>query len=343
MLYWLGYSAVLLIGLGLGLRVMRLSQKIGLAPKRSAARDLTLNLTLSVLGLFLTFMIAEFYFRVFFAQSDAFVFTLAAQNWRERYWQPLNSLGYRDREWSDAEVAGKLKVMVAGDSIAAGQGINNYQDRFSNKLNELLGDEAVVFNVASPGWHTEQEIEAIVNYPYRPDILVLAYFVNDVEGAAFKQGIQRQSLDIYKVPPLLKPLIDHSYALNFLYWRLVRFRQLEGQSGYWQWVADIFTQPEVWWVHQQELATIYEGTQAEGVPLIVVLFPNITTPRESRQIIEPVLDFFESRGVATLDVATLSAAKDPLDLMASPVDAHPNEMVHRLVAQRLYEMIQSSK
>jgi hypothetical protein len=122
---------------------------------------------------------------------------------------------------------------------------------------------------------------------------------------------------------------------------LVRFRQWEGQTGYWHWVADIFARPEIWWVHQQELETIYEGTQAEGIPLIVILFPNITTPQESRQIIEPVLDFFQSRGVATLDVATLIAAKDPLDLMVSPVDAHPNEIVHRLVAQQLYEMIKN--
>ena len=73
--------------------------------------------------------------------------------------------------------------------------------------------------------------------------------------------------------------------------------------------------------------------------MIVVLFPNITTPAESRQIIEPVQAFFQSREVPTLDVATLIEGQDPLDLMASPVDAHPNEVVHLAVAQQLYDMI----
>ena len=288
-------------------------------------------------------MAIEFYFKVFFAQPDAFVFTLSAQNWKNHYWQPVNSLGYRDREWAAEDVEGKLKIMVVGDSLAAGLGIENYEDRFSNKLNELLGDEVIVFNVASSGWHTGREIEAIINYPYKPDILILAYFINDIEGSAFSQGVKRRELDIYRSPPLLRPLIENSYAFNFLYWRIVRFGLQEGQAGYWQWLSEIFDTPEIWWVHQQELQTIYEGVQAEGISLIVVVFPNITTLEESQKITRPVLDFFESRGVATLDVTTLIADTDPKELMASPVDGHPNEIVHGVVAEQLYQMIRAKQ
>ncbi|MBI1879239.1 MAG: hypothetical protein HYR94_13645, partial [Chloroflexi bacterium] len=139
MTYWLGYTLILIFGTGLSLGLIRLQQKRGSGRKK--VQNLLINLTLSLLFLFLTFMAAEFYFKVFFAQTDAYVFTLSAQNWMERYWQPINSLGYRDREWTPDEVSGKLKVMVVGDSLAAGLGIENYQDRFSNKLNQLLGDQ----------------------------------------------------------------------------------------------------------------------------------------------------------------------------------------------------------
>ncbi len=338
MTYWLGYTLILIVGICLAVGLIWLYRKLW--PGRKSGRDLLTNLTVSLLFLFLAFMGAEFYFKVFFAQSDAFVFTLAAQNWKQRYWTPINSLGYRDREWSAEDIAGKLKIMVVGDSLAAGLGINNYQDRFSNKLNELLGDKAVVFNVASSGWHTRREIEAIVNYPHRPDILILTYFINDIEGSAFHQGVERVKLDIYKYPPVLEPLIQNSYAFNFLYWRLVRFGLQEGQAGYWQWVTEIFETPDIWWVHQQELQTIYEGAQAEGITLIVVVFPNVTSIEESQQITRPVLDFFQSRGIVTLDVTELIKDDEPRDLMASPVDGHPNEVVHLKVAERLYQMIQ---
>ncbi len=328
MSYWLGYCIVLIVGVGLGLGLFRLGRRRGLVE----------GLALSLLALFLSFMAVELYFKLFFAQTDAYAFTLAAQNWRERYWQPVNSLGYRDREWSPEEVAGKLKVMVVGDSIAAGQGIERVDDRFSNRLEALLGEEVVVFNVASPGWSTTAEIEALVDYPYRPDILVLAYFINDVEGAAYRQGVNSQTVVNYP-PPLMRPLVDNSYALNFLYWRLVRFGQGEGQALYLEWVAQIFADPNVWWVHQQELQAIYEGARSEGIPLIVVVFPNMTTLEQSRRFTGPVLEFFESRGVPTVDVAELVQGEPVTELVASPVDSHPGELVHRRVAERLAPLI----
>lgn len=337
MTYWAGYILILMMGVAITAGLVRLYQKLW--TNRPDFREISVNLTISLFFLFLTFMAVEFYFKVFFAQSDAFTFTLSAQNWKERYWYPINSLGYRDREWSEQDIKGKLKIMVVGDSLAAGQGINNYQDRFSNKLNEFLGDQAVVFNVASPGWDTRREIQAVVDYPYRPDILILAYFINDVEGAAFHQGVKREKFDIYKPPSILKPLIENSYAFNFLYWRLVRLGQQEGQADYWQWLSEIFETPAIWWVHQQELQMIYEGVQAEGIRLIVVVFPNITTLRESQKITQPVLDFFQGRGVPTIDVAKLVENKEPRELMASPVDGHPNEIVNLKVAEQLYQMI----
>jgi hypothetical protein len=336
-MYWLGYIAVLFTGLALATGLIYLGRQT----QRPKLREMLFNLTLSGLFIFLTLMALEFYFKVFFAQSDAYVFTLSAQNWEERYWQPVNSLGYRDREWSPADVSGKLKVMVVGDSVAAGLGINNYQDRFSNKLNDLLGNQAVVFNVASPGWSTMQEAEAVVNYPYKPDILVLAYFINDIEGAAFEHGVERPRF--VPLPPLLlQPVVDNSYALNFLYWRLVRWGQQEGQADYLQWVTQTFQNPTVWWAHQQELQTIYDGARAEGIRLIVVVFPNMTSLEPSRQVTGPVLQFFQSHSIETVDVAQLVQGQPVTGLIASPVDAHPNETVHRLVAEQLYRMIQCS-
>ena len=299
---------------------------------------LVANLALSLLMFTWTGMAVEFYFKVFFAQSDAYFFTLAAQNWQAHYWQPVNSLHYRDHEWTAAEVAGKRKIMVVGDSVVAGVGINNYGDRFSNQLNRLLGDDTVVFNVASSGWNTRQETEAIIKYPYHPDVVILSYFINDIEGSAYHLGLQRPPL-VEKPSGLLRSLVDNSYALNFLYWRLSRWQQPTGQIDYLQWVIGLFRNPEVWWVHQQELQTIYDGAKSERIPLIVVVFPYPTDLTKSQIINQPILDFFNSRGVKTLDVAALLANYPPQDLIASPVDAHPNELVHRLVAEQLYQLL----
>jgi hypothetical protein len=48
---------------------------------------------------------------------------------------------------------------------------------------------------------------------------------------------------------------------------------------------------------------------------------------------------FRERGVPTLDVVELIQDMPVNELVASPVDSHPSERVHSLVAEALYEMI----
>jgi hypothetical protein len=299
------------------------------------------NILLIVGAIFLTFMVLELGFRLFFAQSDGFRYTLASQNWYDRYWSE-NSFGYRDEEWTAERLAGKIKVMVVGDSVAAGSGIPNREDRFANELGEYLGDDYAVIVIASPGWDTLDEIEAIVEYPYPPNILVLSYFINDIEGSAYAQGAQRPQI---RQDPSgwLKPLVDNSYAFNFLYWRLVRLGPQKWASVYWDdWLKKISVDPDIRWRHQQELLKIIDGAVSEDIPLFVVVFPNLAAVEESQILTQPVVDLFESRGVPVLDVSQIVANRDPAQLTVNAVDAHPNEAVHAEVAEQLSRIIQES-
>ena len=340
MTYWLGYFTILIAGMALLLGLFKLLDPAG--KPASKARFFASNFVLSLMALFLTFMAIEFYFKVFFAQSDSFRYTLASQNWYERYWQE-NSLGYRDVEWTPEKLAGKTRVMVVGDSLAAGSGIANSEDRFANQLGQLLSEDYVVLNVASPGWDTVDEVQAIINYPYRPDILILSYYINDIEGTAYQSGAQR--------PPLrrdprawLSPLIQNSYAINFLYWRVIRLGPQEWADAYWNdWLKKISADPDIRWRHQQELLTIIEGAASEQIPLFVVVFPNLAAVDESQFLTQPVIDLFRQNGVLVLDVSELLAGRDPTTTTVNAVDSHPNEAINRMVAERLYEMIRASQ
>jgi hypothetical protein len=333
MLYWLMYSAVLMVGGGLFITPF-----FWLRGGRTKKTQVLENICLSLLVFFLTFMLVELYFRLFFAQSDGFRYTLASHNWYQRYWQE-NSLGYRDVEWTPDKLADKTKVMVVGDSFAAGAGIANPQDRFSNQLGRLLGDDYVVLNVASIGWDTVDEVEAILNYPYRPDILVLSYYINDIEGTAYQSGAQRPPIRI-DPPAWLLPLVQNSYAFNFLYWRVVRLGPQEWADVYWNdWLKKISTDPDIAWQHQQELLKIIDGAAAEQIPLFVVVFPNLAAVAESESLTQPVIDLFQTHHIPVLDVGQLLAGRDPATTMVNMIDSHPNEAVHREVAEHLYQMI----
>ena len=96
-----------------------------------------------------------------------------------------NSQGLRDREFSFERTPGVLRIMMLGDSLTVGWGVNA-EATFSKRLESLLngnGTHAEVINAGAGNWNTIQEVQYFLTkgYKYRPDIIVLNYFLNDAE------------------------------------------------------------------------------------------------------------------------------------------------------------------
>jgi hypothetical protein len=193
-------------------------------------------------------------------------------------------------------------------------------------------------NIASPAISTQQEIERVKGFPYKPEILILQYYINDIRQVAEGKNLISDS-QITEPKPFLKPLVENSYAFNFLYWRTVRLGPQAWQENYWSWLKGLYHDPDIWWLHQQELLTLAEGAASERVNLIEVNFPALTDVKGSREITAKVATLFEERGTPVLDVARLVEGMPPEELVVNPLDAHPNKWLHHLVADRLYEMV----
>jgi hypothetical protein len=340
MSYWLGFTFIFAVGIGLLILLL-----FALRPKRpdpqSKIRKGLQNFTLALLSLFITLMALEFYMKVFFAQTDDFGHTLAFKNWYDRYWGETNSLGYRDREWTWDDVAGKHKIMVLGDSFVAGYGIEAQEDRMSNQLGRLLGDDYAVMTVAISGWGTRSEMCAGAHYPIKPDTLILAYYVNDIEEMVQELGRDEPEFDFVKIPDgCQKPLVENSYLYNFVYWRLYRLGMKPAKCSYWDWVFDLYEDPEAWAVHRRDLLTLAEYTKEEDIQLIVVIIPHLIYVERSVPVVRRISELFQAEGVPTLDVTQLIQGEPRSVILASPVDPHASEMVHRRIAECLCQMIE---
>ena len=97
-----------------------------------------------------------------------------------------NRLGYRDRDHAEARPAGVYRIVVLGDSIGAGLKIERHEDVFPRVLESLLrerGVDAEVLNFSVSGYNTRQEVETLRErgLRYRPDLVLLAYSLNDRE------------------------------------------------------------------------------------------------------------------------------------------------------------------
>ncbi|ALG66707.2 SGNH/GDSL hydrolase family protein [Beggiatoa leptomitoformis] len=276
-------------------------------------------------------------------RSDSFSFTLANKRWFSTYWQPINALGYRDDDYSPEEVKSNRLIFVVGDSFVAGQGIKNYQQRFSNLLREKLGKGWLVANIAQVGWSTSEEYQGIINYPYQPNVIILAYFIDDIRQAATQPSvINRLSHPqlIQSVPTYLQGLVDNSYLANYFYWQWYRSHYSEPESIYWTRMQSYYADSEVWALHQQELKNIVDYAKQHQIILIPVLFPNLISLDNSQPILQKVASWLTTLGTQPIDLSYLFKGKTPRELVVNQVDAHPNEWVNQQVSEVLLKLVQ---
>jgi len=96
----------------------------------------------------------------------------------------LNSRGFRDAEFTAAKAPGVFRIVVLGDSIAWGYGVEQTQ-RFADLLPEAWlreGRAAQVVNLAVSGYGTDQELLLWERQGrrYCADLVLLALYENDV-------------------------------------------------------------------------------------------------------------------------------------------------------------------
>lgn len=303
--------------------------------KESRGRSFCINAAVMFFAFVFVWMPLELIFGRFFIESDNFSFTLAAERWDDLYWKPLNEYKYRDDKRKDWE--GKKVLFVVGDSFVAGHGIKSSKDRFSNRLADKLGDDWAVFNIAKRGWNASDEIGAIASHHAEPNRIILSYFLNDIEDAATRAGLKRPEL-VEEPPKLLRKLVEKSYFLNFAYWRLYRRAHAQDMiDAYAKYRAEIWQGEAVWARHRRELHRLKEVAHLRGADLSVVIFPDLFNVKETAPLTAKVAAFFQSEGVPVVDLAPRLAGRDPLAMVVSPADGHPNEKLHAEVAEILFQ------
>jgi hypothetical protein len=102
----------------------------------------------------------------------------------------MNSHGFRDRERTYEKEKGAFRILVLGDSMTAGLEVP-FEKTFPYLLEEKLNSEGSkgskrieVINLGVSGFSTAQEYLTLKHYglKYHPDLVILAYFNNDVRG-----------------------------------------------------------------------------------------------------------------------------------------------------------------
>jgi hypothetical protein len=325
------WALYVLRALLLGVAVTALLVAFALFLRRSRCRASSRRVWLAVTTTGVTLLLLEGAF-MFVPRSHNVGHTLAARVWRRLYWQE-NSLGYRDAE--HVRAAGKKTVFVLGDSFAAGDGTALVADRFSNLL-EVLDPTLHVLNLGRCGADSIAEYRALQRHPLQPDVLVLQYYPNDIEGTARRCGLQLPGFSPYSdLPRAPAWIISNSFLFDFAYWQLPHGDQL-AYACFLERAQDdegIISQ------HLAELAPFCDYAEHRHVPLVVVVFPVLMDPAKTAALTARVEAMFTARGAAILDVATLVENLPVAARTANGQDAHPSRVVHERVARGLVALL----
>lgn len=271
---------------------------------------------------------------MFVPRSHNVGYTLATNIWYERYWGTENSLGYRDPE--HVRIDGKKLVFVVGDSFTAGAGLPQRSSRFTEVLAARRPDLQVM-NLGICGSDSSDEFRRLQAHPLRPDLLVLQYYPNDIDGAAQRAGHAMPAFAAYQDLRSVKMrrLVRGSFLANFVYWQLPH---TDGVA-YEGFLDKVHFDPEVEREHGAELERFVTWSRETGVPLVVALFPLMEDLEWSRKASADVKQLFVSRGIQVLDVADLIGDLTVAERRVHSHDGHASPVVHERVGAALAERL----
>jgi len=263
----------------------------------------------------------------------------------------INDLGYRDLNHAVPKSAGILRIVVIGDSIAEGTGIKDERAIFPRLLEMNLrskGVPAEVQNFGVAGYNTQQEVETLKTrgLEYSPDIVIVAYCLNDrsFEAGRMPYRMARNALQ--------KKAADDSNALRWLaksaLFRYVYFELFlkyagtseEFEKRFGGVVADTV---------KQGFEQLAELSRAHDFEVIVSVFPLFRKKKaedfqgyafESEHVYVRALS--EANGFVHLDLLETFRACAEEGPVAIDV-YHPNERGHRCAAKTLAEQVERAR
>ncbi len=301
-----------------------------------------------VLALLLCALLAcvELWFRFAADTSDGLAVTRVGQQWFARHWH-LNGIGVRDDvEYGDRgglrleARPGVRRLTFVGDSVTAGQGVDEVADRFVNRVRVALGPAVEVHVFAQPGFETGDHVTLLRDLferRYHTDLVVLIYFPNDITDLVPQW--QASLSDLVADTSLLHAALRGSYALDFLWWRLALLSNPDVRR-YQDVVRDAYD-GDIWSAQQQRLLAIRDAVQASGARFAVVTLPLFDAADQPWQndMYARIDRFWHDAGVAHLDLGPRFAGRDPATLVASRWDEHPNATTHGEIAEAILHFL----
>ncbi len=263
-----------------------------------------------------------------------------------------NRHGFRGREYALRKPAGVFRVVIVGDSVTMGSGVEEdeaYPTLLERALNAGEAGEAAgyeVLNLGVPGADLRFVLARLEGLGLRldPDLIVYGWTVNDIEGERYRKTRlppeevkkRRQAFQAspFASSALVRVVLPHWRAL----WEGVR-PPPESYVHELRW--NYFHNDEEWADFSAGLDRLARVQEERSVCVAVFLHTGLNALNflyPFRAIHRRVQEASQERGLLVIDSFHAHRGRSARPLWVDPLtDRHPNPEGHRILGEALFE------
>lgn len=240
----------------------------------------------------------------------------------------INSVGFRDHDYSIEKPEGVFRIVVLGDSLTMGLGVEMHES-YPKVLERMLKSgprEFEVLNLGIVGYNLIHKIEVLrrKGVSYKPDLILFQYSADDVVDKNIEKEFERKALNAFALEKGISAddIIEkdrrdiHRQVLDGIF---IKVR--EDPSEFSELMESRFDQ----------LKRIVE---AEDIRVLIFTI-------QSRQMDNVILKRVAgSHGWGYLELDSIYNEFDKSKLYVYyPNDPHPSSMAHEIIARRIFEKL----
>lgn len=249
----------------------------------------------------------------------------------------INSDGLRDRKFAITRSLGVTRVMMLGDSLTFGWGVP-LEKTYSKVLEAKLlaaGHKVEVINAGVGNYNTSMEVEYFLQRgaKYKPDIVVLNYFINDAETTpSYETNILSRNLRAYVY-----------FASRFdSALRQADVARLDWKD-YYKSLYDPGKRGEQLAIVRDAIGRLSEYCRTHNMKLFVANYPELRLLKNYPFgfVDEFVRKIAESNRIPYLSLIPAVRDMEPSTLWVTVPDPHPNSIAHEAFAAELFRIFES--
>jgi lysophospholipase L1-like esterase len=244
----------------------------------------------------------------------------------------INSLGLRDREFPPAPPPGRTRVMMLGDSLTFGWGVQGGQT-YSKRVEDMLrkaGHDVEVINTGVGNYNTEMEVAYFLERGAKlhPDYVVLNYFINDAEPTP-----QDHSNILTRN---LRALVYFASRFDMAL-RLANLGEHKDWKSYYTGLYDAEGVARV----SSAIARLAAYCREHHIRLLLANQPELRDPKNYAFTgVEAIVERIAKQNrIEYLNLRDAVRDLPPSTLWVSPPDPHPSAVAHEAFARGLFAVL----